>query len=149
MARPSGHPHRHGSRVRAATLTVLAIGVLGTTAAAQEALPGEPNPPWDDGALPAEVTPGLENVRPVTWEHVLVAPDGQTLTVYFWNGPPACTGLADVQTERSDGEVSVGIRVGDVPGAEVCPAIAQLYRVVVVLDERVITGGSILDLPSG
>jgi hypothetical protein len=132
-----------------AALAMIAIAAFGGSAAAQEALPGEPNPPWDDGALPAEVVPGLENVRPVTWEHVLVAPDGRTLTVYFWGGPPECSGLADAQAVEADGEVSIRLRVGDVPGAEVCAAIAQLYRVVVVLDGRVITGGSILDLPSG
>jgi hypothetical protein len=149
MTRPTEHSGRRGSRIAAATLAILAIAVVGVTAAAQEALPGEPNPPWDDGALAAEVVPGLENVRPTTWEHVLVAPDGQTLTVYFWNGPPECAGLADAQAVTADGEVSVRLRVGDVAGAEACPAIAQLYRVVLVLDERLVTGGSILDLPSG
>jgi hypothetical protein len=126
-----------------------ALLLAGSPVAAQEVLPGEPNPPWDDGALPAEVDPTLTNIRPVTWEHVLVAPDGRTVTAYFWNGPPECAGLAAVRVSKEEGGVAIELRVGDVPGAEVCAAVVQLYRVVVVLDERLVTGGSLLDLPSG
>ena len=149
MAGPWEHGRPRRSRVLALALAILAGGLLGSPVGATDALPGEPNPPWEDGALPAEVVPDLENVRPVTWEHILVAPDGQTLVVYFSAGPPGCEGLAAVEAEQVDGEVRVQLRVGDVPGAEVCAAISQLYRVVVVLDERAVTGGSILDLPSG
>ena len=72
---------------RAALLGAVALVLcLGSTALGQDAsapvLPGEPNPPRDDGALPATADPSLVNVRPRTWEHVLVAPDGRTITVY-------------------------------------------------------------------
>ena len=149
MAKASEHGWRRISGLLSATLLLVVTGVLGGTAAAGEALPGEPNPPWDDGALPAQVVPGLEDIRPVRWDHVLVAPDGQTMAVYFTAGPPECEALADVRAEYVDGEVRIQLRVGEVPGVEVCPAIAQLYRVVVVVDQRVIIGGSILDVPSG
>ena len=150
MSASSKTAYRPRTRVGAALSAVAAVAILASAALGQdEVLPGEPNPPWDDGALPAEVIPGLENVRPVTWDHVLVGPDGRTLSVYFWNGPPECTGLADVEVEERTDEISILLWVGDVPGAEVCVELAQLYRVLVLLDAQVFTGGSILDLPSG
>jgi hypothetical protein len=100
--------------------------------------------------MPAQADPTLVNLRPRTWDHVLVGPDGRTLLVYFWNGTPACTGLGDVQVTQGDGEPRIELWIGDVPGApEECPAVAQLYRTVVVLDERLIRGGELLDLPGG
>jgi hypothetical protein len=139
--------------------TALAAALVGTNALAQDGaaspgpsapvLPGEPNPPWDDGATAAAVDPNLENARPRRWEHVLVGADGRTLTVYFQNGPPECYGLADVQVTQGEGEVGIEIWTGEVPGADACPEIVQLYRTVVVLDERLVTGGSLLDLPGG
>jgi hypothetical protein len=123
--------------------------VNGSPQASPPVLPGEPNPPWEDGATPAEVNPALENIRPHRWDYVLVAPDGRTATVYFTNGVPECYGLADVQVTEASGGVRILLWVGDVPGAEVCVETVQLYRTVVVLDDRLVEGGSLLDLPSG
>ena len=133
MSESSKTAYRPRTRMGAALSAVAAVAILASAALGQdEVLPGEPNPPWDDGALPAEVIPGLEHVRPVTWNHVLVGPDGQTLSVYF-DGPPECTGLADVEVEERTDEISILLWVGDVPGgAEVCVELAQLYRVVVL-----------------
>jgi hypothetical protein len=69
--------------------------------------------------------------------------------VYFWNGAPECYGLARVDVTQSDGETRILIWTGEVPGVEVCVDTAHLYRTVVVLDERTITGGDLFDLPSG
>ena len=150
MTETSKSVHLPRSRLGAALSALAAVAILASPVLAQdEVLPGEPNPPWDDGALPAEVIPGLDNVRPVTWDRILVAPDGRTASVYFWNGLPECKGLADVQVEERTDGIAIELWVGDVPGAEVCAEVAQLYRVVVVFDERVFTGGSILDLKSG
>jgi hypothetical protein len=112
-------------------------------------LPGEPNPPWDDGATPAEVDPTLENPQVRTWDHIVVNPDGRTLTVYFWNGDPACYGLANVDVRQDADGVRILVYTGDVPGAEACTDQAIYYRTVVVLDAPVIRGGTIMDLPSG
>jgi hypothetical protein len=55
-------------------LAALAAALLVPVALAQEAsqpvLPGEPNPPWDDGALPAVVDPTLVDPQLRTWSHV-------------------------------------------------------------------------------
>ncbi len=146
------------------TLVALAAALLlATAAAAQDAspgseagpsasqpvLPGEPNPPWDDGAVPAVVDPTLVNPHPRPWANVLVAPDGRTLDVYFWNGAPECAGLARVDVTQSDGKVAIEIWTGDVPDVVPCVTSAQLYRTTVVLDSRAVTGGSILDMPGG
>jgi hypothetical protein len=118
-------------------------------AASGDVLPGEPNPPWEDGALPASVHPDLVNVRPQRWDHVLVGPDGRTVNVYFTSGHPDCVGLADVRVTQGTGPAGIVLWVGDVPNAPACAEIAQLYRVVVVMDERLLRGGELLDLPAG
>ena len=129
MSESSTSAHAPRRRLGAALVAVAAVLLVASAAVGQgDVLPGELDPPWDDGAQPAEVTPGLENVRPVTWDHVLVGPDGRTLAVYFWNGPPECAGLADVQVGEGMGGTSILLWVGDRPGAEVCVDIAQLYR---------------------
>jgi hypothetical protein len=112
-------------------------------------LPGEPNPPWDDGATPAEPDPSLVAVRPIAWNDVLVAPDGRTLDVYFTNGDAACHGLARVDVAPSDSGVRIVVYVGDVANASPCPDTTQLYRTTVVLDAPAISGGNVLDLPAG
>jgi hypothetical protein len=114
-----------------------------------EVLPGEPNPPWEDGAIPAEQRSDLVNVVPRTWDYVLVGPDGRTATVYFTNGTPACYALADVQVTTDDRGTRILLHTGEIPGAQACTEEVRLYRTVVVFDDRIITGGSILDLPSG
>jgi hypothetical protein len=112
-------------------------------------LPGEPNVPWDDGAFPAQARTDLVHVAPRTWDHVLLAPDGRTAVVYFWMGPEGCEGLADIETTPTDTGYRILVMTGDVPGAEACADVVQLYRSMVVLDTRVITGGEVFDLPSG
>lgn len=134
-----------------ATLLVAAAATVGAASPgiSPQVLPGEPNVPWDDGATVAEPRADLVDVRPRTWEHVLLAPDGRTATVYFWMGPPACDGLAGIDVTPTDAGYRLLVMTGQVPDAEVCPEVVQLYRSVVVLDERIISGGSLLDLPGG
>jgi len=103
--------------------------------------PGEPNPPFEDGATVAEPRPGLVGIRQQAWEHVLVAPDGRTVTVYFWSGVPECHGLDRVDVVPAEGGVDINVFTGNVPGDQVCIELAQLYKVVVVLDAPVIGGG--------
>lgn len=153
---------RHRPSVRPLLAVALAAAALGLHAggvAAQEAspprsgsepvLPGEPNVPWDDGATPASPDPSLVFPRRIRWDAVLVAPDGRTLTVYFRNGDPGCTGLAAIDVRPDDAGIAVEVTVGDVPGAPSCPPADQLYRTVVVLDEPLVTGARLFDLPSG
>jgi hypothetical protein len=118
-------------------------------AASGGVLPGEPNPPFDDGAIPAEVRSDLENVVPRTWDYVLVGPDGRTANVYFTNGTPECYALANVQVTNDDRGPRVILWTGEIPGVEACTEEVRLYRTVVVFDDIVIGGSSVLDLPSG
>jgi hypothetical protein len=135
-----------------ATLSLAGIASVSAQALPQPsfpALPGEPNVPWEDGAIAAEARSDLVHVRPQRWDHILVAPDGQTITVYFWGGLPECHGLAEVAVAPADAGFRVLVLTGDVPAGPVCAETVQLYRAVVVLDDRVLTGGGLLDLPSG
>src|SRR5262245_50833276 len=151
----------HGARRRwmgigtltGSLLVASALGIASVGAASQSpgVLPGEPNIPWDDGAAPAVARADLEGVHPRRWEHVLFAPDGRTATVYFSMGPDTCEGLAGIDATRTDTGYRVLVMTGDVPDASAeCQATtAQRYRSVVVLDERLVTGGDLFDLPGG
>jgi hypothetical protein len=129
--------------------TVLGISAVGAQSTSPGVLPGEPNVSWDDGAFAADVRTDLVNVGPRPWDHVLFAPDGRTVVVYFWMRPESCEGLAGIETSPTDTGYRILVMTGDVPGAEVCADVVQLYRSVVVLDERVVTGGDLFDLPAG
>ena len=86
-------------------------------------------------------TPGLEDIIDIGWDHIAVAPDGRTLTVYFWGGAEDCYGLAGVTVDVSGAVPTITIQTGTRPGVEVCVAIAQMYSTEVVLDAPVIGGG--------
>ncbi len=104
--------------------------------------PGEvTEPPFDDGATPAVPEDGLQDIIEVPWDHVTVAPDGRTLTVYYWGGAPECYGLAGVEVDVTGAVPTITLQTGTRPGVEVCIAIAQLYRTQVVLDSPVLGGG--------
>lgn len=144
---------RRWAGVAAGVVSLLIVAAAAVGAASPgvspDVLPGEPNVPWEDGATVAEPRTDLVDILPRTWEHVLLAPDGRTATVYFWMGPLECVGLAGIDVKRTDAGYRVLVMTGQVPGAEVCVDVAHLYRAVVVLDERIISGGELLDLPGG
>ena len=147
-----GRRRRRWTGAAALGATLMTVGVMGVAAVGAQSpgvLPGEPNVPWDDGAFAAEVRTDLVHVAPRRWDHVLFAPDGRTVVVYFWMGPEACEGLAGIEATPTDTGYRILVRTGEVPGAEVCADVVQLYRSVVVLDDRVITGGDVFDLPAG
>jgi hypothetical protein len=97
----------------------------------------------DDGATLVTPDPALINQQPIGWDHIVVAPDGQSLTVYFWNGVADCYGLAKVDVTPAQGGADVQLYSGSVPpGTQVCIEIAQLYKVEVLLDSPVIGGGA-------
>ncbi len=138
-----------GTLLSMAVLGVAAVGAASPAASGAQVLPGEPNVPWDDGAIAAEPRADLVGVGPRTWEHVLFANDGRTATVYFWMGPPACDGLASVDATPTDTGYRILVMTGEVPGAAACPDVVQLYRAVIVLDDKVLSGGELFDLPGG
>jgi hypothetical protein len=100
-----------------------------------------PEAPFDDGATPATPEDGLLDVTDTPWDHITVAPDGRTLTVYYWSGADSCYGLAGVTVDVSAAVPTITLRTGTRPGVEVCIALAQLYSTEVVLDDPIVGGG--------
>lgn len=157
MNRTSRHARRC-SRLASALITSLLVLALAATAASAQgtspAASGGPDTPVSSGTMPpvsgeptgdgatlAVPQDGLTDIRTQGWDHVDVAADGRTLTVYFWNGVDTCYGLAGVDVATVDGVVTVALRLGTLPGVEACIEIAQLYKTIVVLDTPVILGG--------
>ena len=114
-------------------------------------IPGEPGgpsepgddtePPFADGATPVVPEDGLSDLIEVPWDHILIAPDGRTLTVYFWSGAEGCYGLAGVEVDVTGAVPVITLQTGTRPGVEVCVALAQLYSTQVVLDDPIVGGG--------
>lgn len=103
--------------------------------------PGEEPLPSDDGATAVVPEEGLEDIIDTPWDHITVAPDGRTLTVYYWSGVDSCFGLAGVTVDVSGAVPTITLQTGSRPGVEVCVALAQLYSTDIVLDEPIIGGG--------
>jgi hypothetical protein len=104
---------------------------------------GDPDPDGDgDGALRVEPEPGIINARPHAWDHITVAPDGRTLTVYYWGGVEACYGLAAVTAERdADGVLHVTVlegQRGNLGNDVACIEIALLKAVTITLDAPIV-----------
>ena len=98
-----------------------------------------------DGAIPAVPSADIVDPHPTAWTRIDVAPDGRTLTVYFWNGAAACNGLKDVQVSVVDGLTTVTVFTGLTPQAMFTTCVAALfeYKTVVVLDAPILGGGAI------
>lgn len=104
-----------------------------------------PSPAPGDGAIPAIPDPTVTGAQPVPFDHVVVAPDGRTLTIYFWNGVEACYGLKDVQVVVDETGLTITIWAGMRADAATkrCIAMAQLYSTQVVLDEPIFRNGGL------
>ena len=107
--------------------------------------PGDEPPtdlPLPIGAQPVEPEPGIIDAIPHAWDHIDVAADGRTLTVYYWGGVLPCYGLDRVDVSRdADGRLQVTVWEGqrvDQPFDMVCIDIALLKAVTVVLDEPIV-----------
>ena len=110
----------------------------------------DPDAPVTDGgagggedpgqATQVEPTEGLENVHPVGWEEVQVAPDDQTqVTVFWWSGVAPCNALSEVQVDYADDTVTLTVLEGNVPSEEeqACIELAQYKSTTITLDEEV------------
>jgi hypothetical protein len=113
-------------------------------------IPGEPGGPdetgeepfpSEDGATAVVPEDGLNDVQDTPWDHIVVAPDGRTLTVYFWSGADSCYGLAGVEVDQTGDVPTITLQTGMRPGVEVCIALAPLYSTDVVLDDPIVGGG--------
>lgn len=100
--------------------------------------PGVPG----DGALHVQPQPGVVNALPHAWDHIAVAADGRTLTVYYWGGVEDCYALDRVDVERdADGRLVVQVfegQRGDLGPDVACIEIALLKAVTVTLDEPLV-----------
>lgn len=106
--------------------------------------PGDPGvqPPSGDAALPVEPEPGIVDPRPHAWDHISIAPDGRTLTVYYWGGVQDCYGLAavDVQPD-ANGRLQITVlegRRGNLEPGTACIEIALLKSVTITLDDPLV-----------
>ena len=96
-------------------------------------------------AIPVVPDPNIISPAATPWQWIEVAPDGTTLTVYFWNGAEACNGLSSVDVSDVDGVTTVTVFTGLTPEAmnTTCIAALFLYSTVVVLDAPVLGGGTV------
>lgn len=102
--------------------------------------PGDPQDP-STGALQVQPEPGIVNAIPHAWDHINVAPDGRTITVYYWGGVQDCYGLASVGVERdANGLLQVTVmegQRGNLGPDMACIEIALLKSVTVALDDAI------------
>jgi len=103
------------------------------------------SPDPTDGAIPVVPDSRIISAMPQPWTHIDIAPDGTTLTVYFWNGAAACNGLKDVVVSVVDGVTTVTVMTGLTPEALFTTCVAALfqYKTTVVLDAPILGGGAI------
>ncbi len=98
-----------------------------------------------DGAIPAVPNPTIISPIATPWQSIEVAPDGRTLTVYFWNGSDGCNGLKDVEVTVVGGVTTVTVYTGILPDAmsRSCVAALFLYKTNVVLEAPILGGGAV------
>lgn len=98
--------------------------------------------PTEPGATPVEPVPGVVNATPHVWDHIDVAADGRTITVYYWGGVDSCYGLDRVDvTVDDDGLLHVTVlegRLGNLGDDVACIEIAMLKAVTITLDQPLI-----------
>lgn len=102
-------------------------------------------------ATRVEPTDGLEDVHPVGWDAIEVAPDDQRqITVFWWSGVAPCNALAEVDVVHGADAVTVTVLEGNVPSDEprACIELAQYTSTSLTLDEE-IGPRSILDGAEG
>ncbi len=99
----------------------------------------------DDGATHVTPTPGIVDAHPVAIDHVTVAADGTTVTLYWWGGTRDCYGLAGVTVSYdATGVPTFTIMEGTLPdlGKVACDDIAMLLATDVTLDHPLFHDGS-------
>jgi hypothetical protein len=101
----------------------------------------EPRVPVDPdaGAQLVEPTPGMADARPHAFDHVVVAGDGRSVSVFFWSGVEPCYQLDHVDVAYGAETITITLFEGhDASAGDVaCIEIALVKEVVVSLDEPV------------
>ena len=90
----------------------------------------------DAGAQLVEPTPGMADVRPHIFDHVVVSDDGTRVTVFFWSGVEPCYVLDHVDVDEGPDAITITLFEGydSSAGDVACIEIALLKKVVVELD---------------
>jgi len=103
-----------------------------------------PFPGGGDGALRVAPDPTIVEARPSAIDHVVIGPDGRTITVYYWGGNQACFGLSGILVDVGDGVPMLIVLEGTRPAAVgmACTMEALLKSAVVVLAAPILVDGS-------
>ena len=98
--------------------------------------PEPDQPPADAGWQRIEPMLDLLDPSPAQPDELLIAPDGRTVLVRFWNGVEPCSGARVTVTELGD-TVEVVLETGANPNAATmtCIALAAAYEIAVPLAE--------------
>src|SRR5262249_34099534 len=95
--------------------------------------------PTGDGAQHVSPGPPVRDVRPVAIDHISVAADGTTATVYWFGGTATCYALASVDVKTgADGVPVITVNEGtlaSLPADQPCIEIAVLYATTITLDQ--------------
>jgi hypothetical protein len=109
--------------------------------------PMQPEPVPGDGALHVKPVAGVKDAHPAAIDHISVAADGVTLTVYWYGGVEACYALSEVLTARdANGLLVITVLEGTNPGLPAntaCIDLAQLKATTITLDAPLFHDGSL------
>lgn len=108
--------------------------------------PGPVSPPPGDGATHVKPRQGVKDAIPHAIDHIDIASDGRSVTVYWWGGVDACYALKEVQVDqRPDGTLVITVlegRRGDIAKDTACIDIALLKATTITLDQPLYVDGS-------
>lgn len=103
-------------------------------------------PIYGDGATHVMPVAGVKDARPVAIDHLSIAPNGLTATVYWYGGVDTCYALSKVSVTRNpSGTLVVTVFEGTqptLPPDTACIDLAQLKATTVVIDQPVFVDGS-------
>ncbi|MGQ0631118.1 MAG: hypothetical protein ACT4P1_08745 [Sporichthyaceae bacterium] len=102
-------------------------------------------PAEEPGAMVVKPRPGMDNVRPVTWESA-TATSERVVRVQFYGGVEPCDVLDSVKVAYTDKTVEISLFSGSDPASPdaVCIELAQLKAVDVELDSD-LAGRTLVD----
>jgi hypothetical protein len=109
--------------------------------------PFDPAPTFPgDGAVHVTPVPGVTDAHRAAIDHISVAADGVTLTIYWYGGVEACYALSEVQAARDgNGLLVITVLEGTRPGLDpnlACIELAQLKATTITLDAPLFRDGS-------
>ena len=106
-----------------------------------EPAPGGDEPGGD--ALRVEPQAGIRDPRPHAWDHIDIAADGRTLSVYYVGGVEDCYGLSEVRVDQgADGALRISVLEGSRPIVEgPCIDLGVFKVATVTLDEPLVLQG--------